>query len=142
MNKKNLFKLALIIPAMAGLFLMASMPASTSGTTATVQQDDKKGVYVENDVFDFGTISRNGERVSFDFIIRNNSDSPIGLITVNTSCGCTTSDWSKEPVGKGKTTTIRVVFDPKGQFGPINKKVTATLDTGQKLVMVVKGTVE
>lgn len=144
MSKKNLLKLALVIPVFAGVFFISSMTVGSSTVSAaSVQQDDvKAGVYIENDTFDFGTISKDGDKVSVTFVIQNKTDKAVNLVSVNSSCGCTTSEWTKEPIAPGAKTTLKAIFNPKGQFGTINKKVTAVLDDGTKLTMIIKGIVE
>jgi Protein of unknown function (DUF1573). len=106
------------------------------------QDDSKKGVYVENDVFDFGTISREGDSIEAIFVIKNATDKPVSLATVNVSCGCTTSSFDKAPIATGKSSQIKVMFNPKGQFGTINKRITAVLENGDRIIMTIKGIVE
>lgn len=144
MNNKKSLKWAALLPAVA-LFLMSSTPIvmpESNQSALSVMQEEKTGVYAENPTFDFGTISRTGDKVTGTFVIHNASDKAVSIATVNASCGCTTADWTKDPIAPEKTGTVKVAFNPKGQFGTINKKVTVTLDSGERIVMNIKGIVE
>ena len=43
---------------------------------------------------------------------------------VNTTCGCTASEWTKSPVLPGKTGTVKVTFNSANKIGKQNKVVT------------------
>jgi hypothetical protein len=45
---------------------------------------------------------------------------------VQTSCGCTTPEWTKQPVLAGAKGVIKVSFNPEGRSGPIDKTITIT----------------
>ena len=49
-----------------------------------------------NEIHDFGEITR-GKPVSIEFAFTNTGDDPILISDVETSCGCTAADYSKEP---------------------------------------------
>lgn len=63
---------------------------------------------------DFGLIDGE-ERVSHIFRITNTGDEPLMIMSVYSDCGCTTSDYSKDPVAPGESTELRVTFNPKGR---------------------------
>ena len=52
------------------------------------------------------------------FFITNTGDSPLLIQNVETSCGCTTPKWTKEPIKSGKSGEITVTYDAKypGRF--------------------------
>jgi len=39
------------------------------------------------------------------------------ITSVETTCGCTTPDWNKEPLKPGKRDQLKVVFDASGRSG-------------------------
>ena len=130
--KKKTLHVFLILTA---LFMSFSMMSFT-------QEEEKKAVYVEKETHDFGTINESNGKVSATFVVHNDSDKPITLVSVRASCGCTTPQWSKEPIEPGKTSEIAVSFNPKGRSGAVNKRVTVKTDSGETLVMYIKGIVE
>jgi hypothetical protein len=51
------------------------------------------------------------------------------ILSVNSSCGCTTPKWSQELVQPGKKGFIKVIFDSIGKQGKVQKTVTAYCNT-------------
>lgn len=45
------------------------------------------------------------------FTFTNTGDTPLILNNVTTSCGCTTLEWSRQPIEPGKTGEIKVIYD-------------------------------
>jgi len=148
MLRKNFLKIALIIPAMAGLCVMAGtpgLPVQTQTKNETVLLANEEGkVTVDKTVHDFGTIKKDGGSVSAVFTIANGTKAPILLSGVRASCGCTAPDWTKEPIEPGKTGKVTATFTPSGT-GPFEKSVTINISEGDKtetIVVKIKGTVE
>lgn len=79
---------------------------------------------------DFGTVHEESGRVSYVFTFTNNSMTPITLRNVKASCGCTTPEWSKEPVKPGETGKITVSYATKGRPGTFQKSITITANAG------------
>ena len=135
---KKILKSAFVIPALVGLCLVAYTPDS-------IAQDAKneKVITVNESVHDFGMISEDGGSVSAVFIITNNTDAPIIITGVRASCGCTTPEWTKEPIAPGKTGEVTATYHPKGRPGPFDKTVTISTDGEPSRITVrIKGTVE
>lgn len=91
---------------------------------------------------DFGIIEESAGKVTHIFQIKNSGKSPLAITHVATSCGCTATNWSKEPILPGKTGDISVTFDPKERPGKFFKSVTVYC-TGMKrgLDLRIRGTV-
>jgi len=91
---------------------------------------------------DFGEIAEQGGGATYDFVFTNNAARPVRIISVQPSCGCTTPDWSREPVAQGETGFIKVIFDPRGKPGYFNKSLTVTTDLGGNAInLQIKGQV-
>jgi hypothetical protein len=91
---------------------------------------------------DFGQIGEKEGRVSFDFIVTNNSQEPLIISSVRASCGCTTPNWTKSPIEPGKTGTISVAYNPAGRPGRFNKSITvATNFSPAPMNLYIKGEV-
>ena len=54
------------------------------------------------DTWDFGTIRETDGRVSHTFTGVNRGDSPLVILDVVTTCGCTVPDFSKKPILPGE----------------------------------------
>ncbi|RYF99841.1 MAG: DUF1573 domain-containing protein, partial [Chitinophagaceae bacterium] len=59
---------------------------------------------------------------------------------VQASCGCTTPEWSKEPVEAGATSTIKVGYNAAAE-GQFSKTVTIFFNGNQMKTLVISGTV-
>ncbi len=73
--------------------------------------------------WDFGTIEEEAGRVSHRFTGRNETDKPLVILDVVTSCGCTAPEFSRRPVLPGEETEITVTFDPRDRPGSFEKQL-------------------
>jgi hypothetical protein len=73
--------------------------------------------------YDFGSIKQ-GDIVDHTFKFKNVGTQPLVISNIGVSCGCTTPDWTKEPVMPGKTGTISAKFNSAGKMGMQNKVLT------------------
>src|SRR5262245_61287224 len=71
---------------------------------------------VKETAFDFGTIPQ-GKPVFHFFEVTNTGKDPMVIANVQTSCGCTTPEWSREPVAPGATTKIKVGYNAAAEGG-------------------------
>ena len=72
---------------------------------------------------DFGNISQ-GDVVEYTFKFKNTGTSPLIISNVGVTCGCTATDWPKEPIAPGKSSAITAKFNSSGKFGQQNKVIT------------------
>ena len=72
---------------------------------------------------DFGEIDENGGSVSYTFEFLNEGNSPLVILSVKPSCGCTTPNWSKKPISPGNKGFIVAQYDPKGRPGVFRKSL-------------------
>lgn len=89
--------------------------------------------------FEFGKIPQ-GKPVYHTFEIVNTGKTALKLDNVQASCGCTTPEWSHDPIAPGATTKIKVGFNAAGE-GPFDKFITITYNTNQTKQIRIKGTV-
>lgn len=76
----------------------------------------------EKTEYDFGKILQ-GEVVSYTFRFTNTGKAPLLITSIDKSCGCTTSDYPREPIAPGQSSSIKLTYDSKGHFGIQNKTV-------------------
>lgn len=88
-------------------------------------QEDENGPQIkfEEQQFDFGDVKQ-GEKLSHKFTFKNNGNEPLILNNVLTTCGCTVTEWPKDPIQPGKSGEIEVKFNTAGRMGKQNKVVT------------------
>ena len=90
---------------------------------------------------DFGEIPK-GKPVSIEFTFTNTGDEPLLIADVIPSCGCTASDYSKEPIAPGKTSDIKITYNA-ASVGSFAKTITVNFqDEALKKVLNIKGTVK
>lgn len=73
------------------------------------KNDSTEMIFNETD-HNFGTLKYQGDG-SFEFVFKNTGKSPIIIQNVQTSCGCTTPEWTKEPVAPKAKGKIIVRYD-------------------------------
>jgi len=77
----------------------------------------------EESSFDFGDIHQ-GDKVMHVFNFENTGDAPLIISNVQTTCGCTATDWPRDPVAPGESASITVNFNSAGKMGRQNKIIT------------------
>jgi len=89
--------------------------------------------------FDFGTMQR-GTSKSHEFVIRNVGEAPLKLRAGQTSCKCTLSQVSEDPVPPGGSTKVKVEWSAKSDNGPFRQ--TANIQTNDPLQSMVELTID
>ena len=72
---------------------------------------------------DFGDITQ-GDVVEHTFKFENTGSQPLIISNVLVTCGCTATNWPRDPIAAGKSSEITVKFDSKGKNGAQNKIIT------------------
>jgi hypothetical protein len=86
-------------------------------------------------IHDFGTIIE-GERVVCYFDYTNKGEGDLLITAVEATCGCTTPDWSSEPLGPGQSETLEIIFDASGRSGEQRKLVTVKSNASNQVVQL------
>ncbi|HNX43242.1 MAG TPA: DUF1573 domain-containing protein [Bacteroidales bacterium] len=89
----------------------------------------------ETDFHDFGKLM-SGEKVTYSFKFKNKGKGMLLISKVSTSCGCTISEYPKEPLKSGAEGTIDVSFDSEGRIGLQNKTITVFSNTQPSTTML------
>jgi len=103
---------------------------------ATEAQDVLKLKETEHD---FGKIPQ-GKPVYHTFEIVNTGAQALKLDNVQASCGCTTPEWSREPIAPGATAQIKVGFNAATD-NYFEKYITITYNSNQTKQLKIHGTV-
>jgi hypothetical protein len=92
---------------------------------------------------DFGKIDEAKGPVTVNFEFTNTGSQPLLVKQVHASCGCTSPNWSKEPVLPGKKGFVSATYNPKNRPGVFTKTVTVTSNASTpNKVLTIKGNVE
>ena len=87
------------------------------------QDEPTSAMVFETYEWDFGSIQEADGPVSHTFRFANISNNPIQIANVATSCGCTTVQYSTEPIPGGEYGELTVVFDPSRTEGRVFREV-------------------
>src|SRR5688500_11083002 len=88
---------------------------------------------------DFGKIPQ-GKPVYHYFEVINTGTTPLKIDNVQTSCGCTTPEWSRDPIAPGASTSIKVGYNAAAE-GNFTKSITVLYNQNQSKQIVISGTV-
>ncbi|MBK8953479.1 MAG: DUF1573 domain-containing protein [Chitinophagaceae bacterium] len=106
-------------------------------TTKPVLQQDN--LVVKETEFDFGSIPQ-GKPVYHIFILENKGKTELRLDNVTASCGCTTPEWSRDPIPAGGTAQVKVGYNSAAE-GTFAKPVSIIYNTNQTKQLIIKGNV-
>lgn len=101
----------------------------------------KAEIKFDKTAHNFGLINEADGKATCTFGFTNTGDGVLILNNVQTSCGCTAREYTKEPVDPGKTGVVKVTYNPAGRPGPFKKTITVSSNTGKKVVLSIKGEV-
>lgn len=116
------------------LFTFMLFVAAANAQTATAETLELKELE-----YNFGSIPQ-GKPVYHTFQIINKGTSPLKLDNVQTSCGCTTPEWSKEPIAPGATSQVKVGYNAAAE-GHFEKSITLTYNGNSTKQITIKGDV-
>jgi hypothetical protein len=110
--------------------------------TISISTDDQPKAVFEKTTHDFGTI-KEGTQATVDFVVKNTGTAPLIISSVTASCGCTTPDWTRDPIAPGASGKVTAVYNSTGRLGNFTKTVTVKYngESGTEY-LTIKGIVE
>ena len=109
---------------------------------AVFAQEKQAEIKFAESVHDFGPIVE-GTQASHEFSFTNTGNVHLVLSSVNASCGCTTPQWTKDPIAPGQTGKVTAVFNSTGKVGPFSKSITVHSNAKNgSIILTIKGNVE
>jgi len=120
-------------------FLLSSMMVLV-GVFAFAQEKQAE-ISFETVSHDFGTITE-GTQATVEFQFTNKGDAPLVLSSVSASCGCTTPEWTKEPIMPGQTGIVKAIYNSTGRPGSFTKSITVNSNAKNgTMILTIKGNV-
>lgn len=105
-------------------------------------QDSSSTMRIPVNDYNFGVLKEEAGEASYSFEIVNEGNSPLIITRVLTSCGCTTPEWTKEPIAPGGRGFVKAIYDPKGRPGTFSKTITVyTNSVPSGTVLTIRGNV-
>jgi len=116
-------------------FLMVISVLTFAQTKPTIQFQSK--------VYDYGKIREADGAAKGVFTFTNIGNDTLLVTAVRPSCGCTASDYTKDPILPGGTGKIEATYNAAGRPGPFNKAITVTTNDpdNASIVLTIKGEV-
>lgn len=131
----TIMKMLKISFVMLALGLMSFVPVSNS-----ISSEFHADITWVKEEIDLGEIKQNVPR-KIEFEFKNTGTEPVLITDVKASCGCTSTDYTKEPVKPGQKTTISATYNAAA-MGTFRKTITVftSADPNPK-TLTFKGTV-
>lgn len=110
--------------------------------TASFAIASAQSISFDKTTFEYGTV-KNGADGHRNFTVKNTGDKPLIISNVKASCGCTTPEWSQDPIMPGKSAIIKVGYNTTitGPFAK-NIEVFSNDPANSRSVITIKGNVE
>lgn len=119
--------------------LVLSFSAFAQGENNAV----KSGVLFDKKVFDFGDVLRENKNYTCTFIVENQTDKPLVLLSVKTSCSCLKANYVRRPLKVGQSTEIVMTLEAaKMEPGVFNRVVEVNTNAGISYITVRGNSVE
>lgn len=104
------------------LMSFTAVPSSSLSEASEIKLSLKSSIKWKSAEITLGEIPQN-KPVSIEFEFTNDGESPVIISSVQASCGCTSTNFSKTPVLPGESTKITAVFNAAAK-GVFKKQVT------------------
>lgn len=116
--------------------LFFAFAAFAQGQPATQAKASAAKLAFDEKTHDFGDIKQ-GDKVEYTFKFKNTGTEPVVISNVQTTCGCTATNWTKEPIAPGKTGEVSASFNSAGKMGQQNKVISVYYNGGMETVSIV-----
>ena len=91
-------------------------------------------------VYDFGKIQKDSP-VSHEFTFTNSGEEALIISSVQASCGCTVTEYTKDPIPAGKTGFVKATYNA-AKVGVFTKSITIKANTqDEATLLTIKGEV-
>ncbi|MFI3287508.1 MAG: DUF1573 domain-containing protein [Rikenellaceae bacterium] len=97
-----------------------------SQSAALLSIDLPKAESYTPDTIDFGLLNA-GEIIRGNFALNNKGETPLVIVSIDKACGCTETEYSKEPIAVGESRNIDFTFNSSGLYGAQIKYFTVIL---------------
>lgn len=104
---------------------------ATVFSAAVFAQQSGPAISWTETVHDFGTFKEEAGVQTYKFEFVNTGNEPLFLTNVKASCGCTATEYTKEPVQPGGKGYVSATYNPSGRPGKFNKSITVTTNEFQ-----------
>jgi hypothetical protein len=129
-------KLTIVVTLFITILSAKAQTVNTGGTALPRPADVLELKEISHN---FGKIPQ-GRPAVYAFEIVNTGGTALKLDNVQASCGCTTPEWSRDPIEAGATVKLKVGYNAYAE-GPFTKTVTIIYNTNQTKTLTISGEV-
>ena len=172
-NKNQILISVGVIALLIILFALGQSNSSVKNRSANLSDNPQTSSPVNSEselsapetLYDFGTIRMAAGKVSYPFGVKNESENPIQISRLYTSCMCTSASWKtnnkkmgpfgmpghgfvpklNQALNPNEEATIEVIFDPNAHgpagVGPFERQIYLDGTDNNLLILQIKGTV-
>ncbi len=127
-----------LILSISAIFFFGMLSAQTAETTVSEEKSEITFVSLEHN---YGQVEFNANG-TYQFEYTNTGKVALVLIDVKPSCGCTTPEWSREPIKPGDKGKITVKYNTMIP-GPFRKTITVYSNAKvNPVVLTIQGDVK
>ena len=99
------------------------------------QQANEAEIKFDKTSHDFGIFTESNSKVTCTFTFTNTGNKLLVIHQAIASCGCTVSEYPKEPIKPGESGKIVVTYNGEGRFpGHFRKSITIRSNAKQEIV--------
>lgn len=121
--------------------VMAFVASTGFSQTTSASKSDMAVIQWDAATYDFGKIKQDVP-VTHEFKFTNKGKVPAVITNAQPSCGCTTPNWTRDPVLSGGEGYVKATFNAH-MVGPFDKVITVSANTEGGVIMLhIKGEVE
>jgi hypothetical protein len=121
------------------LLVILGLASLVQAQTGVKQPESGDVLLARETRYDFGKIPQ-GKPVTHIFEVVNTGAEPLQIENVQASCGCTTPEWSHEPIAPGASKKITVGYNAAAN-GKFEKAITVFYNSGKTKLLYIKGEV-
>lgn len=133
-------KITLTICAIAVVAFAIAQELAMTAKPANLLNPDNAIFNWAATTFDFGKV-KVGKPVSHEFTFTNKGDIPLIISSVQASCGCTITSYTKDAIEPGGSGFVNATYNA-ANIGQFNKTVTVNANTADGVVqLTIKGEV-
>jgi len=99
-------------------------------------QQMKANISFQTTHHNYGKIKEEQGISKFMFVFTNTGNEPLIVQSVKPSCGCTSSDWTRQPIPPGGEGYVTAEYNPKNRPGPFSKSIRVTTNAEPALTIL------
>jgi archaellum component FlaG (FlaF/FlaG flagellin family) len=123
------------VAAISGVF------ATNAQTVPAVENKNQAEITFEKETHDFALVTQNNP-ATYTFTFKNTGKEPLIITNASASCGCTTPEWTKEPIMPGKKGFVKATYNA-ASLGVFNKAINVSSNAkNAQVTLYIKGDVK